>query len=180
MATHQAPPSLGFSRQEHWSGLPFPSQLDTSYFCVCACGSLKEMIWFMAWGMDFRVRETCFQVPVQCLFVVWPWASHFTSLTLRFFICKQSSAWASQVAQCVKNPPASGGDIRDTDSIPGLGKSPEGKHGNPLQYSCLENPMDRGAWWATVHAVTKSQTGLKQFSTHNLLLRVVWIKIIHS
>ena len=51
-------------------------------------------------------------------------------------------------------------------SIPGLGRSPGGGHGNPLQYSCLENPIDRGAWWATVHGVAKSQMQLKQFSTH--------------
>jgi len=47
----------------------------------------------------------------------------------------------------VKNLPASAGDIRDAGSIPGLGRSPGGGHGNPLQYSCLENPMDGGAWW---------------------------------
>ena len=56
----------------------------------------------------------------------------------------------------IKNPPANAGDIRDAGSIPGPGKSPGGGHGNPLQYSCLENPMDRGAWWATVHGVTKN------------------------
>ena len=50
--------------------------------------------------------------------------------------------------------------------IPGSGRSPGGRHGNPLQYSCLENPMDRGAWWATVHGVTKSQTRRKQLSIH--------------
>ena len=55
----------------------------------------------------------------------------------------------------VKNLPANAGDM---GSIPGLGKSPGGGNGNPLQYSCLENPMDRGAWWATVHGVIKSQT----------------------
>ena len=49
--------------------------------------------------------------------------------------------------------------------IAGLGRSPRGGHGNPLQYSYLENPMDRGAWWATVHGVTKSQTRLKRLST---------------
>ena len=65
---------------------------------------------------------------------------------------------ASQVALVVKNLPASAGDIRDTGSIPGLGRSPGGGHGNPLQYSCLENPMDREAWRATVHRVAKSQT----------------------
>ena len=50
----------------------------------------------------------------------------------------------------VKNPPANAGDMRDTGSIPGSGRSPGGGHGNPLQYLSLENPMDRGAWWATV------------------------------
>ena len=58
----------------------------------------------------------------------------------------------------VKNLPASVGDIRDVGSIPGLGRSPGGGHGNPLQYSCLGNPMDRGAWQATVHGVEKNHT----------------------
>ena len=53
-------------------------------------------------------------------------------------------------AKMVKNPPANAGDVRDTGSIPGLGRSLGGGHSNPLQYSCLENPMDRGAWQATV------------------------------
>ena len=55
-------------------------------------------------------------------------------------------------------------------SIPGLRRSPGGEHGNPFQYSCLGNPMDRGASWATVHAVTKSQTQLKQFKKHTHVL----------
>ena len=58
----------------------------------------------------------------------------------------------------VKNPPASARDVRDTGLIPGSGRSPEGGHGNPLQYSCLENSMGRGAWWAIVHCFTMSQT----------------------
>ena len=64
------------------------------------------------------------------------------------------------VALEVKNPPANAGDIRDVGSIPGMGRSPGGGHGNPLQYSCLENPMDKGACQATVHRVTKSWTRL--------------------
>ena len=56
----------------------------------------------------------------------------------------------------VKNPPANVGDVRDVGLIPGLGRSPGGGHGNPDQYSCLENPMDRGAWWATLHGVSES------------------------
>ena len=65
----------------------------------------------------------------------------------------------------VKNPPANAGDIRDLSLIPGSGGSPGGGHGNPLQYSCLENPMGRGAWWATVHIVAKSWAELKRLST---------------
>ena len=57
-----------------------------------------------------------------------------------------------------KEQPANAGDIRDMGSIPGSGRSPGGGHGNPLQYSCLENPMDKGAWQTTVHRVTKSWT----------------------
>ena len=60
---------------------------------------------------------------------------------------------ASQMALVVKNPPASAGDIRDTGSIPKLGRSPREGNGNPLQYSCPENRMDRGAWRAAVHGV---------------------------
>ena len=58
----------------------------------------------------------------------------------------------------VENPSANAGDIRDAGLIPGLGRSPGGEHGNPLQCSCLENPMDRGAWQAIVHGVAKSRT----------------------
>ena len=65
---------------------------------------------------------------------------------------------ASQVALVVKNPPANAGDIRDAVSIPGSGRSLGIGSGNPLQYSCLENPMDRGALWAIVYEVKKSQT----------------------
>ena len=70
----------------------------------------------------------------------------------------------------VKNPPTNAGDLRDTGSIPRLRRHPVEGHGNPLQYSCLENPMDRGAWWATVHGVAKSQTRLKRLSTQPLII----------
>ena len=70
----------------------------------------------------------------------------------------------------VKNPPAKAGDIRNEGSIPGSGRSPGGGPGNPLQYSCLENPMVREAWWAIVHRVAKkSWTQLKWLSIHNHL-----------
>ena len=64
---------------------------------------------------------------------------------------------ASQLALVVKNPPANVGDARDSDSIPGSGRSPGVGSDKPLQCSCLENPMDRGAWQATVHGVIKSR-----------------------
>ena len=76
----------------------------------------------------------------------------------------------------VKNLPVNTGDtrdVRDTGSIPGLGRSPGGGHSNPLQYSCLENPMDRGNWQNTVHRVAQSWTQLKQLSTHACMQRKV-------
>ena len=77
---------------------------------------------------------------------------------------------ASRVAPVVKNLPANAGDTRDVGLSPVLGRSPEEGNGNPLQYSYLENPMDRGAWWATVHGVAKSWTQLKRLSMHTATL----------
>ena len=70
----------------------------------------------------------------------------------------------SQVAPVVKNPPANAGDSRDVGSIPESGEFPGVENGNLLQYSWLGNPMDRGAWWPTVHGVAKSQTRLSDFT----------------
>ena len=83
----------------------------------------------------------------------------------------------------VKNSPANTGDIRDAGSVPGLGRSPEGEDGNPLQYSCLKNSMDRGAWRATVYRVAKNWTRLKRLCTvhvhtsgeNKMLSHVVWL-----
>ena len=72
--------------------------------------------------------------------------------------------WASQVALLVKNLPANAGCERQGSMIPGSGRSPRWGHGNPLQYSCLENPMDRGAWQVTVHRVAKSWTRLSDWT----------------
>ena len=92
--------------------------------------------------------------------------------------CKGVSAEGSlsllgvlQVPLVVKNPPANAGDI---GSIPGLGSSLGEENGNPLQYSCLENPMDRGAWWATVRGCAQSLTQLKLLSMHTHFLKVLW------
>ena len=93
------------------------------------------------------------------------WLSNWTKLILSAQEMKRLSYWsliqAWDMAQLVKNLPANAGDARDTCSIPESGRSPGECNGNPLQYSCLENSMDRGTWQATVHAgVTKSQTWL--------------------
>ena len=71
---------------------------------------------------------------------------------------------ASQVVLMVKSLPANAGDTGDASSISGSGRSPGGGNGNPLQYSCLEKPMDGGAWWATVNGVAKSRTRLSDFT----------------
>ena len=77
----------------------------------------------------------------------------------------------------VKNPSANAGDIRDVGSVLGLGRALGRGHGNPLQHSCLENPMDRGAWWATVHGVTQSWTQLKQLSSSSNSILEAWLSV---
>ena len=89
-------------------------------------------------------------------------------LAVCFHIWFSLFLWASQVALVVRNRPVNAGDVRDMGLIPGSGWSPGGRHGNPLQYSCLETPMDTGAWRATIHRVTKSRIRLKQLSTHSV------------
>ena len=82
-----------------------------------------------------------------------------------------SAEWASHVALVVKNPPANAGDVRDAGLIPGLGRSPGGGYGNLVQYSCLEDLTDRGAWWATIHRVTKSQILLQRLKMHTHIVQ---------
>ena len=86
-----------------------------------------------------------------------------------YYVIKEYTKFPSRPKQCHRGPPqllsskefiCNAGDSGDMALVPGLGRSPGGVHGNPLQYSCLENPMDRGAWWATVHRVSKYQTQL--------------------
>jgi len=101
----------------------------------------------------------CWDHPLRPLFLAGCWISHCLTT-------EDKSVWPSQVALVVKNPPANAGDVRDKGSIPGSGRSSGGGHGDPLQYSCLENPMDRGAWLARVHRVAKSWTRLKRLSMH--------------
>ena len=78
----------------------------------------------------------------------------------QLFTVPPGDLWASLWASVGKEPACNVEDARGIGSIPGLGRSPGGGHGNPLEYSCLEKPMGRGAWRATVHSVAKSQTRL--------------------
>ena len=87
---------------------------------------------------------------------------HFTGHKIEMIITVTSWKYrASQVVLVVKNPPANAGDIRVADSIPESGRCPGEGTGYQLQYSCMENPMDRGTWWSIVHRVAKSLTQLK-------------------
>ena len=85
-------------------------------------------------------------------------------------ISRYYSVQAFRLVLVIKNPSANAGDARDASSIPGLGRSPGEGTGNPFRYSCLENPMDRDAWWATIHRVTKCLIQLNQPSTHTPFL----------
>ena len=82
------------------------------------------------------------------------------------FVNVYSHIGASPVVLVIKNPPPNAGGEKDMGLTPGSGRSPGRGNGNQLQYSCLENPMDRGAWQATVHGVARSQTRPKRLSTH--------------
>ena len=93
---------------------------------------------------------------------LWCWSlSH-----IHIFLIFHCGSRASPIALLVKNPLVNSGDEKDTGSIFGSGRSPGEGHCNPLQNSCLEDPMDRGAWWATVHRVAKSWTRLKRLHTY--------------
>ena len=74
------------------------------------------------------------------------------------FYLNKAVYWSFPGGTVVKNPPTNAGDTRDTDSVPVWGRAPGRGNGNGFQYCCLKNPMDGGAWWATVHGVAKSQT----------------------
>ena len=105
----------------------------------------------LAWRIP--MERGAWQATVHGVVKSWTWLS-----------TAQSEFWASQMALVAKNLPANAGDIRDTGLILGLGRSPGGGHGNPLQYSCLRNPMDRRTWQATAHGVAKNQTRPKLLS----------------
>ena len=133
----QAPLSVGFSRQEYWSGLPLRPPED-----------LPDPASLMSPALAGRFFNTEPLGGPNC------WVTCCSVLPEN----RLSVFRDSQVVLVIKNPPANARDLRDAGSILGSGRSPGGGQGYPLQYSCLENPMDRVICWATVHRVGRSHT----------------------
>ena len=134
-------------------------------FLKVVCGSDHNRIHISTFHRMFA----CLQFRLEFQVTRWPTSSHIVywrsirpqlPVTISTFIKHLCAWWGFPGGSVVKNVTASTEDTRDVGSIPGLGRSPGGRNGNPLQYSCLGNPMDRGPWQATVHGVTKSLTQL--------------------
>ena len=207
--------SMGFSRQEYWSGVPFssPGDLPTQGLNL----GLLHCRWSL-YPLSHQGSNSQNRCDKPCCYLFWmisqPWASSpFLTPRLLNSICstlpalglqelldfgcgeppasllgvspnaslgwcctgsfhhfgRRSCPRASEALLVVKNLPPHTGDVREWGSIPASGRSPGGGRGDPLQYSCLENLMDRGAWRAAVHRVTQSQTRLKWPSAHACL-----------
>ena len=118
------------------------------------CGAIVHCFFFLG---TYSVKWTDWS-PSTC------WSTYVFSYN-EIIYWRITCIWGFSGGSVGKEPACNVGDARDMGSIPGSGRSPGAGHGNPLQYSCLENPMDRGAWWATVHGVAESN--LKPLSTHS-------------
>ena len=127
-------------------------------------GHVTMCLFFWGWGARRALFSWFLSFPGEAQ--ADPGLPLLSLLTLKGQIQNFNPQGTSQVALVVKSLPAKAWDIEDMGLILGSGRSPGGGHGNPLQYSCLENPMDRGAWRARVHRVAQSQTQLKWFSSH--------------
>ena len=120
----------------------------------------KKDVFFFSWLSKFNhfLAKFVYMMIITIKAVTYPYMNSSSCL---FGLCMSWSLlcidlWASQVVLVVKNPPANAGDLREVGLIPGSGRCPGGRHGNPLQYLCLENPMDRRAWQATARRVANS------------------------
>ena len=111
------------------------------------CG-IRRVIWIIFKSTSVPNRIYCYMLRGELTLIISQLCTHYFIYIILFR--------ASQFALVVRNPPANAGDLRDSGLIPAWGTSPGGGSGNPLQYSCLENLMDRGAWQTTAHGVTKS------------------------
>ena len=142
------------------------------FFCASLIHSFPSVL---LWISSYHCVFVCF-LPLIFFVVsrILPFAECDINGIIYSLLC-----WASSIqysasgsfpgGKLVKNPPA---NVRDLGSIPGLGRSPGGGHSNPFQYSCLENPMDRGAWRAKIQSVTKSWIWLKQLGKPACILRL--------
>ena len=128
---------------------------------LCLWDGIKKNPPFFLWGLLFTFWSQFFSLQRKFL------NSFIRIMFEQRLFSKMDRGKASQVALAVRNLSANAGDIRDAGSIPGTGRSPKGGHDTLLQYSCLENPMDKGAWWATVHRVAKSWTWLSDWTEWN-------------
>ena len=132
--------------------------------------STKSCILWLTESQSYPTpKSTYLYIKINCSLVFLIFGK---ALTMMYF-------GASQVVLMVKNPPANAGDIRNLGLIPGCGRSPGEGNGYPLQYSCLENTMDRGAWCAIVHWVTKSQTQPSDF-THTYTMYFYFLYFIFN
>ena len=122
------------------------------FYCASPCCLCRYV--FKNTSKKFQKIESLWQPSVEQ--VCWCHFPKSVIFKLSYVCCFLDIMLASQGALVVKNQSASAGEVRVAGSIPGLGRPPGGGHGNPLQYSCLENSTDRGAWRAIVHEVAKS------------------------
>ena len=153
-----------FQRNSTQDYLPESPGYLKEIFSRCWAG-LQRSIPSGASGFQSAADNGMLPVSPECLYRVFC-EPEFNQVLFFLVTYMPLIIWASQLAPVVMTSAASAGDARDVGSVPGSGRSPGGGPGNPLQCSCLENPMDRGAWWATVHGVAKSQTRPKFPSTH--------------
>ena len=174
MGAHHVPLSLGFSRQEYWSGLPFPSPMCESEVAQ-SCPTLRD-------PMDCSLPGSSIHGSFQAGVLEWVviavsnisiyngpnpqdsqyWENQNVNYGLRvimmyqyrFFSCNKDTTLVIFLGG--SDSKESAYNAEDLTSFPASERSPREGHGNPLQYSCQENPMDREAWWATVHGITES------------------------
>ena len=153
-AAYQAPPSMGFSRQEYWSGLPLPSPTKYLPYSKWFCMLIVIIITiFTSHTVRISKKDAYYLQLLQTLYIY-----NFIHNGLPWWIRQYKIA-------------CNAGDV---GLIPGLGRSPGERNGNALQYSCLENSMDRGAWWATVHGVVKlGMTEQLTYFTHSNFMDVI-------
>ena len=160
----QAPLSMGFSRREYWSELPCPPPGDLPNPGITAASLASPALAGGFWSLVPPRIHMCLLIENYLLIENWTHVSCVSCIASRFSITEPpGSPTCVYIYVCAYTHT---GDVRDAGLIPGSWRSPGGGQGNPLQYSCLKNPMDRGAWQAIGHRVTRSQIRLKWLSMH--------------